>query len=140
MHRDDGSTLPLVAGLFALVLGAACAIVDVSSLFLERARIAQVADSAARVGAEAFDITDVTVFDSDTRVALQPDSVARAVADYIALSEPQNVSLVSATTPDARTAVVVVQSDWQPPIAVPFLLAAITVSVTGSARIETNQP
>lgn len=93
MHRDDGSTLPLVAGLFALVLGAACAIVDVSSLFLERARIAQVADSAARVGAEAFDITDVTVFDSDTRVALQPDSVARAVADYIALSEPRMSAL-----------------------------------------------
>ncbi len=138
MHRDDGSTLPLVAGLFALVLGAACAIVDVSSLFLERARLAQVADSAARVGAEAFDVADVSVTDAETRIPLKSDDVARAVTEYLARVDTIGVALVSATTPDARTAVVVLQSAWEPPVAVPFLPAAITVTVTGSARLATN--
>lgn len=138
MHRDDGSTLPLVAGLLAVVLGAACAIIDLSSLYLERSRLAHIAESAARVGAESFDITGVTVSSTDTVITLEPDDVRSAAAEYLAEIAPVGVSLESATTSDGHIAAVTVSSSWVPPVAVPFMPSTMVVIVSGSARLQTR--
>lgn len=138
MRPDEGSTLPLVAGLLALVLGAACAIVDVSSLYIERTRLAAIADSTARVSAESFTPNDVSVSTEGATIVLTPIRVHRAAHNYLTAIRPSGVRLVAATTPDRSTAVVTVESQWTPPIPVPFMPDTLSVTVTGSARVATD--
>lgn len=139
MRHDEGSTLPLVAGLLALVLGAACAIVDVSSLYIERTRLATIADSTARVAAESFTLDDVSITTDGATILLASGRVQRAAQEYLAATQLAGVRLVTATTPDQRTAVVTVESQWRPPVPVPFVPDTIDVTVTGSARVATNE-
>ena len=57
--NDEGSTLPLIIffGMLSMIL--VLIVVAASSLYLERKRLFTLADSAALVGAEAFELAAV---------------------------------------------------------------------------------
>jgi len=57
IRRDDeGSIVPLVAGLGALCLALVLVVVSATSLYLERKRLFTFADTTALAAAEAFDL------------------------------------------------------------------------------------
>ena len=77
--RDDtGSTLPLVLFYAALAIGLILVVVAASSLYLERKQLFTLADGAALVGAESFDLDDVSVTaEGALRPTLRADEVAQ---------------------------------------------------------------
>ena len=79
MRDDEGSTLLLTIfyGFLSLVL--VLLVVAASSLYLERKRLFTLADGAALVGAEAFDLTAVSLTPSGPRPILESPDVAAAV-------------------------------------------------------------
>lgn len=133
---ERGSLLPLVAGLGALVLAFALAALDIAALYSERSRVQAIADSSARVGAESFDASDVTVVEGVLVVRLTANAVAGSVRQFLKAGAGDGVTLVSAHTDDGRTAYVTLRSRWEPPIPVPFMPPLIVVEATGSARVE----
>lgn len=79
LAADDGSTLPLIIffGMLSLVL--ILLVVAATSLYLERKRLFTVADGAALVGAEAFELADVGPTSEGYRPTLSSGEVASAV-------------------------------------------------------------
>jgi hypothetical protein len=103
LREEEGSTLPLVAGFGALALALVLVAAAASSLYLERKQLFTLADGAALVGAEAFDLDDVVVTDGTPGVVLEPADVHRDVAAFLA-STPnggfEGLVLEEATTRD----------------------------------------
>jgi hypothetical protein len=137
-HRaDDGSTLPLILvfGMIALIL--VLVVAAATDLYLERKRLFTLADGAALVGAESFDLAGVRAAAHGLRPELQPDQVHGAVAVYLA-AEPadgfEDLHLDAATTPDGRSAAVTLSAMWRPPVLAPFLPNGVRISTTATAR------
>src|SRR5690606_39559987 len=84
--RDDdtGSTLVLTIFYSFLALVLIFLVVAATSLYLERKRLFSLADGAALVGAEAFELSDVRVVDGRPSVILESEVVAEAVSRYLA--------------------------------------------------------
>ena len=80
---DEGSTLPLIIffGMLSMVL--VLIVVAASSLYLERKRLFTLADSAALVGAEAFELTAVAPASGGVRPQLTSGDVRAEVTDFI---------------------------------------------------------
>lgn len=135
---EEGSTLPLVVAFgmlgLALVLVAAAA----SSLYLERKQLFTLADGAALVGAEAFELGDVEVRNGTPRLALDPAAVHRDVAAFLA-STPNTgfdgLALVAATSPDGRSATVTLSAIWRPPVVTVFFPEGFRIETTATARV-----
>src|SRR5690606_25313876 len=84
LAADDGSTLPLVAFFGMLGLAVVLIVTAATSLYLEKKRLFTVADGAALVGAEAFELDSVSFTPDGPRPTLESDDVAAAAADYLA--------------------------------------------------------
>ncbi len=56
---DEGSILPLIAGYGALALVVVLLVTAANSLYIERKRLFSLADGAALVGAESFELSAV---------------------------------------------------------------------------------
>ena len=69
MRDDRGSTLPLIIGYAGLALVVVLLVTAATALYLERARLFTLADGAALVGAESFDLDDVTVRTEESSAA-----------------------------------------------------------------------
>ena len=136
--RDDrGSILPLVAFFGALALVVILLASAASSLYLERKRLFTMADDAALVGAEAFDVDDVPIVDGHPRPRLQPVDVADAVGRYLAATDTtefEQLRVDRATTVDGQSATVELSAFWRPPVVTLFVPRGIRVEVTASAR------
>ena len=137
--RDDtGSTLPLVLFYAALALGVILVVVAASSLYLERKQLFTLADGAALVGAESFDLGDVTVTpEGELRPTLHPDQVADAVGEYLgSIPTPTHEALrvVEATTRDGASATVTLEAMWRPPVVTALVPEGIRIEVTAHAR------
>jgi uncharacterized membrane protein len=136
-REEEGSTLPLVAGFGALALALVLVAAAASSLYLERKQLFTLADGAALVGAEAFDLADVTVSSGQPDVELQPADVRRDVAAYLA-STPnggfEQLVLEEATTRDGDTASVTLSAVWRPPIVTVFFPEGWRIETTATAR------
>ena len=138
LSHDDGSTLPFVVAFgmlgLALVLVAAAA----SSLYLERKQLFTLADGAALVGAEAFELDDVEVTDGMPQLRLQPADVHRDVTAFLA-STPntgfEGLVLEQATSPDGRSATVTVSAIWHPPLVTVFFPDGLRIEATATARV-----
>jgi hypothetical protein len=134
---DDGSTLPLILvfGVVALVL--VLVVASATDLYLERKRLFTLADGAALVGAESFDLAGVHAAARGLRPQLQADEVRGAVAGYLA-AEPADgfdgLRLDAATTPDGRSAAVTLSAVWRPPVLAPFVPDGVRISTTATAR------
>lgn len=137
MRRDEGSILPLTIffGLLCLVmvLGAVAA----TSLYLDRKRLFTIADGAALVGAEAFDLDDVRMTTAGFRPHLTSADVEAAVLRYLATVpavSAQGVTLTHAGSFDGRSATVTLGTVWRPPVLQALLPAGVPIRVTAVAR------
>lgn len=136
MKRDDGSTMPLTIFFAALSLLLVLLVVAITSLYLERKRLFTLADGAALVGAEAFDLEDVSVDGEVVRPVLTSADVELAVDDYIEETPTDFDELVieRAQSTDGRSATVELSAWWSPPILSAFVPAGIRIEVIAVAR------
>jgi hypothetical protein len=137
VRRDDGSTLPLVIfyGLLGIVV--VLLVTAATSLYLEKKRLLALADGAALVGAESFDLTDVSITPTGPRPALESSDVASAVAEYLDgphSSRFEQLAIDAAFTPDGRSATVTLSAMWRPPVLTLFVPDGIRVDATATAR------
>lgn len=136
MKRDDGSTLPLTIFFGLLSLALILVVVAVTSLYLERKRLFSLADGAALVGAEAFELSDVTSGAGGVHATLRSADVAAAVAGYLAgiPTDLHQLRLDRAQSLDGRTATVTLSAVWQPPVLELMLPEGVRIEVTAAAR------
>lgn len=134
LQHDDGSILPLVAGLVALCGVAIVGIIDSTDLALARTNLQSTADLAALVGAESFDPLSARFDGTTVSIRLTSREVRRAARRFVRDST-DNVRLVAADSPDGRTARVTVRTTWSPPLGSDFFPAGFQIEATASARI-----
>jgi hypothetical protein len=136
-RSDEGSTLPLVAAFGALAIALVLVAAAASSLYLERKRLFTLADGAALVGAEAFDLVQVVATADGPRPVLEPDDVRTAVEDYLEIaptSEFEELRVEAATTTDGRSATVTVSATWRPPVVTVFFPEGVRIEASAVAR------
>ena len=138
LRRDEtGSILPLTIffGFLALVL--VLLVVAASSLYLERKRLFTLADGAALVGAESFDLASVQQSAGGVRPLLESADVADAVSGYIAGSAGsrfESLEVVRAESVDGRSATVELAAYWRPPVLSLLVPEGLRIEVTAVAR------
>ncbi len=134
---EDGSTLILaifygMLGLLVILIVAAA-----SSLYLERKRLYSLADAAALVGAEAFDLSSVSLDGGEPSLTLRSPQVRGAVVAFLEdnpVGAFDQLALEDATSVDGRSATVSVSSAWRPPVLTLFVPEGIRLEVTAVAR------
>jgi hypothetical protein len=136
-RNEDGSVLPLTIfyGFLSLVL--ILLVVSASSLYLERKRLFTLADGAALAGAEAFDLSRVTMTPDGPRATLESADVATAARDYLGTAPVDGfdqLSVERAESPDGKSAVVSLTAYWRPPVLSVLVPDGIRLDVTASAR------
>lgn len=137
IRDDEGSILPLTIfyGFLSLVL--ILLVVAATSLYIERKRLFTVADGAALVGAEAFQLDAVTQTPAGFRPTLKSSDVAAAVTEYLA-NTPQHdfesLHLDHAETVDGRSATVALSAYWRPPVVSLLVPDGFRIDVTALAR------
>lgn len=141
MKSDEGSTLLLTIfyGFLSLVL--VLLVVAASSLYLERKRLFTLADGAALVGAEAFELSDVQIMPEGPRLVLDSADVAAAVRSYVATAPTADfdaLSIDGASTVDGRSATVTLSSYWRPPLVSLLVPDGFRIEVTARARSVFN--
>lgn len=136
--RDDsGSTLPLVIFYGFLALALVLVVAAASSLYLERKRLFTLADGAALVGAESFDLSAVSFTGRGPRPELLPEQVHAAVASYVAgnpSDEFDDLAVERATSVDGESATVTVSAVWHPPVVTVFVPDGMRIEATAVAR------
>lgn len=127
--------LTVFYGFLGLVL--ILLVVAATSLYLERKRLFTLADGAALVGAEAFDLADVESTPAGHRPTLDPGAVAAAVSDYLAdnpIGDFEALTLEQASTTDGLSATVTLSAMWRPPIVSLLVPEGLRIEVTAVAR------
>ena len=137
-HDDRGSILPLIAGYGALALAIVLLVTAATSLYLERKRLFTLADGAALVGAESFDLADVELTpEGALRPRLTDEQVVTGAQQYLAEAPAgglENLQLVAASTPDGLSARVTLAADWRPPVLAILLPEGLRLEVTATGR------
>ncbi|MCP2030468.1 hypothetical protein L1277_000532 [Okibacterium sp. HSC-33S16] len=137
VRDDDGSTLILAIfyGMLALIL--ILIVAAATSLYVERKRLFSLADAAALVGAESFELSTVSVTDGVPRVSLASSDVHEAVEEFL-VNNPvgsfDDLRLEQAASLDGRSATVTLSSYWRPPVLTAFVPDGIRLDVTSVAR------
>ncbi|WP_341952465.1 Tad domain-containing protein [Salinibacterium sp. TMP30] len=134
---EQGSALLLTIFYAFLSLVLIFLVVAATSLYLERKRLFTLADGAALVGAESYDLDDVELTTSGYRPQLTAVKVALSVADYVAASQGDgfiDLQIVEATTTDAASSTVSLSSYWKPPFVSLLVPEGIRIDVTATAR------
>ncbi len=121
----------------ALALLVTLLVASATSLYLERKRLFTLADGAALVGAESFELDEVAMTPDGPRATLTDSGVRAAVRDYLA-SNPigrfEALSLDAALTRDGRSAEVTVSAVWRPPVVTLFVPDGLRVEATAVSR------
>ncbi|MBN9185673.1 MAG: hypothetical protein J0I97_09460 [Microbacterium sp.] len=131
-HREDedGSVMLLTIGYAVLALVAVLICVDATSLYLEQKRLDAVADAAALAAADGFALD---LHGGEVRATLTSQGVrsqARGLVDDVA----EGAVLVSADTPDGRSARVTVGGTWHPPVLTLFVPEGVELTATATSR------
>ena len=137
LQDDAGSTLPLVIFYGFLALALVLIVAAASSLYLERKRLFTLADDAALVGAESFDLNSVTLTGHGVRPVLQPAQVHAAVTSYLSgnpVDHFEGLVVTRATTLDGKSATVTVSAVWHPPVVTVFVPDGMRIDATAVAR------
>lgn len=136
--RDDetGSTLLLTIFYTALSLVLILLVTAASSLYLERKRLLTLADGAALVGAEAFDLGAVVATSHGPRLYLETGAVESAVDDYLAAipHDFEGLAVARADTVDGLSATVGLSAYWRPPIVSLLVPEGLRIEVEATAR------
>lgn len=112
-------------------------VVAATSLYLERKRLFTLADGAALVAAEAFELDDVTLTSDGPRATLDSADVAAAAAGYLAAAPTsglESLTMERAETVDGRSATVALSAYWRPPLLTALVPEGIRIDVTAVAR------
>lgn len=134
---DEGSILPLIAFCTAFALALILLFVAATSLYLERKRLLTLADGAALVGAEAFQLDDVLSPSGAVHLDLDDAAVRDAVESYLAgmpADEFDGLRLERAESLDGRSATVRLSAQWSPPVLSVLVPSGIRIDVETSAR------
>lgn len=137
LRDENGSTLPLIIFFGVLSLVLVLLVVAATSLYLERKRLFTLADGAALVGAEAFELSEVPVGPDGPRPELRTADVATAVTDYLSVAPAggfEELELERAESVDGRSATVELSAYWRPPMLTLLLPEGIRLDVTAVAR------
>lgn len=137
LDDDDGSTLPLVAFYAMLALLVVLLVTAATSLYLEKKRLFTVADGAALVGAEAFELDAIALTPAGLRPVLDSADVAAAVNDYLGgnpAPDLDELTVEQAFTADGLSATVTVSSSWHPPVVTLFVPDGLRIEATATAR------
>jgi hypothetical protein len=136
LRDDEGSTLPLTIffGFLSLVL--VLLVVPATSLYRERTRLFTLADGAALVGAEAFELAHVRATAAGFRPTLESADVAAAVTAYLAghPADFADLAIDRAETVDGRSATVELSATWHPPVLSLLVPEGLRIEVTAVAR------
>jgi uncharacterized membrane protein len=136
--RDDtGSTLLLTIFYGAMALVVVLLVVAATSLYLDRKRLFTLADGAALVGAEAFELDDVAITDGVPRVTLDSASVATSVEEYVSsnrLASVEDLKIEDASSSDGTSASVTLSGYWRPPVFTLLIPDGLRIEVTAVAR------
>jgi len=130
LRDDEGSTLPLVIFYGFLALALVLIVAAASSLYLERKRLFTLADDAALVGAESFDLNSVTFTGHGVRPVLQPAQVHAAVTSYLAGNPVDRFEGMVV----GESATVTVSAIWHPPVVTVFVPDGLRIDATAVAR------
>lgn len=137
LAADDGSTMPLTIFYGVLCLVVVLVAVAATSLYLERKRLFTLADGAALVAAESFELSSVTATSQGLRPSLTAPAVADAVENYLAEAGPQrfeSLAVERAETLDGRSATVTLSAWWRPPVLTLVIPEGVRLEVTAVAR------
>ncbi|MBG6107572.1 pilus assembly protein TadG-related protein [Frigoribacterium sp. CG_9.8] len=127
--------LTIFYGFLSLVL--ILLVVAATSLYLERKRLFTLADGAALVGAEAFDLDEVSMTAGGPRPTLQSEHVRSAVEEYldaVPRGRFESLRLESASATDGRSATVELSAYWRPPVLSLLLPEGIRLDVSAVGR------
>ncbi|GAB3616748.1 hypothetical protein GCM10027416_13050 [Okibacterium endophyticum] len=134
---ERGSSLILTIFYGALALVIILVVAASTSLYLERKRLLALADAAALVGAEAFDLSTAT-FDGDKpSVTLESSDVHTAVTTFLddyPAAQLDNLRLEEAGSIDGKSASVTLSSAWMPPVLTLFVPDGIRLDASSVAR------
>lgn len=135
-HDESGSVLLLTIFYAALCLVLILLVSAATSLFLERKRLFSLADGAALVGAEAYDLGDITNFLHGPRVTVTTEDVASAVTAYLAAvpNDFEGLTVERADTVDGQSATVGLSAYWRPPLLTLLVPEGLRIAVETSAR------
>ncbi|WP_354498303.1 pilus assembly protein TadG-related protein [Mycetocola sp. 2940] len=136
-RNEDGSTLLLAIFYGMLSLSVILLVAATTSLYLERKRLYSLADAAALVGAEAFELSSVSLDGGEPSVTVRSPRVRAAVADFLEdnpVGAFDALTLENAGSQDGRSATVTVSSAWRPPVLTLFVADGIRLEVTAVAR------
>ncbi|GGE85631.1 Tad domain-containing protein [Mycetocola zhadangensis] len=135
--NDDGSTLILAIFYGMLSLIVILLVAAATSLYVERKRLFSLADAAALVGAESFELSTVSVNDGVPRVTLSSAGVSADVEEFLGNNPTgrfEELRLEQAVSLDGRSATVTLSSYWRPPVLTAFVPDGIRLEVTSVAR------
>lgn len=128
--------MPLVVGLFAIALAFIAVAAGATSLHLDRLRLLSVADGAALAAAESFRVADIAVQGDEVVPALTAADVRTTADAYVAAATPPGIRqlrVVDAGTDDGRSATVVLQGTWRPPLVSALLPDGVVLEVASTA-------
>jgi len=138
---DRGSTLPLIIFYGAMSLILVLLVVAATSLYLERKRLFTLADGAAMVGAEAYDLDDVIAPDPGgngrPQLELESSDVSDAVTGYLDEAPTQQfegLRVTRAESVDGKSATVGLSAQWRPPVLTLLIPDGLRIDVTAVAR------
>ena len=137
LRDDDGSMLPLTIFFGMLSLLVVLVVIAATSLYLERKRLFTLADGAALVGAEAFELDDVHPSAGGYRPTLESPDVAAAVTQYLQdtpTADFTGLQLERAESVDGRSATVQLSAYWSPPVLTLLVPEGLRIDVTVVAR------
>jgi hypothetical protein len=89
------------------------------------------------VGAEAFDLADVSITDGAPRVTLDSASVATSVEEYVSsnrLAPVEDLKIEDASSSDGTSASVTLSGYWRPPVFTLLIPDGLRIEVTAVAR------
>lgn len=137
LRDEEGSTLILAIFYGMLALIVILLVAAATSLYLERKRLFSLADAAALVGAESFELSTVSVSEGVPQVTLSSSDVHAAVQIFLEdnpIGEFEELRLEQAASVDGRSATVTLSSYWRPPVVTAFVPDGIRLDVTSVAR------
>jgi uncharacterized membrane protein len=137
LRDDTGSTLLLTIFYAAMALVVVLLVIAATSLYLERKRLFTLADGAALVGAESFELDDVAISEGAPRVTLDSAMVASSVEEYVAanrLTSVEDLKIEDASSPDGSSASITLSAYWRPPVLTLVIPAGLRIEVTAVAR------
>ncbi|MGV8877295.1 MAG: Tad domain-containing protein [Rhodoglobus sp.] len=135
--EEQGSAMLLTIFYAFLSLVLIFLVVAATSLYLERKRLFTLADGAALVGAESYELTDVLLTSNGYRPRLSAEKIAAAVSDYVDARQGSgftDLHIDEATTYDSASSTVSLSAHWKPPFVSLLVPDGIRIDVTATAR------